>query len=206
MPETSYLFATTGDGPAECEIALKGILKATAKEACQASLLIDIDQFQTRDGVKSAFITVSGAGAANFARTWTGTVLWQCQSPVRPNHRRKNWFVGFFPIDLTNEPLNRPKDEELKFETFRSGGPGGQHQNTTDSGVRVKWKGLTASSRSERSQHRNKSVAVERLYALIASLENDAKSETAFETHALHKSLERGSPIRSYTGRSFQAV
>ena len=73
--------------------------------------------------------------------------------------------VGAFPIPETDEALLA----QCRVETFRSGGKGGQHQNTTDSGVRLVHEptGIRAESRSDRSQHRNKQLALERLRAKL---------------------------------------
>ena len=77
-------------------------------------------------------------------------------------------------------PIPIPDDDEAllaecRVETFRSGGPGGQHQNTTESGVRVVHvpTGVRASARDERSQHRNKSLALERLRAKLEELNRE---------------------------------
>ena len=84
-----------------------------------------------------------------------GTVQWICESPIRPGHKRKNWYIDVHSIP-DEEALNASDD--FKFEAFRSGGKGGQHVNKTSSGVRVTHipTGLTTTCTEERSQFMNK--------------------------------------------------
>ena len=93
----------------------------------------------------------------------------------------------------------------MRFESFRAGGPGGQHQNTTDSAVRATHRptGLTAAAREMRSQHRNRALALERLQALMiaqATADQEAKKN---DQNQLHNALERGNPVRCFKGTTF---
>jgi len=206
MTDTVHLFATAGDGPEECQIALDGVLDRFEQEAARNKVQIEIDRTTSPAGTLSAILSLSGSGASELARSWTGTVLWQCQSPLRPRHRRKNWFVGFFPVEPTGEQSVEIDPRELTYETFRAGGPGGQHQNKTDSAVRVRWRGYSATSRSERSQHRNKALALERLKLLLTQEEAARRSNSDKVAHLLHRKIERGSPVLTFEGLKFRRI
>ncbi|MEJ2229394.1 MAG: peptide chain release factor-like protein [Alphaproteobacteria bacterium] len=129
------------------------------------------------------------------------------KSPVRPHHKRKNWFIGVFQLPQSEAAPLTLKAAEVRFEAFRAGGPGGQHQNKTESAVRAVHipTGLAVVARDERSQHRNKAAALRRLGELIR-LGNEITTLAAREAeHANHDRLERGRPVRSFQGEDFVA-
>ena len=97
---------------------------------------------------------------------------------------------------------------DVTFDTFRAGGPGGQHHNTTDSAVRATHRptGLTAAAREERSQHRNKSLALERLHHLMAAQTAIDEAAQKARHNELHHALERGNPVRCFKGHTFREV
>jgi len=196
------LLVSSGDGPVECRIAVNHTLREIAKEADKAELSFEVTlaEGDHKHGPPSALVSVSGDNADNFVKTWIGTVQWVFKSPVRKHHKRQNWFIGIFDISSQNKDVIEVNHQDLKFDTFRAGGPGGQHQNTTDSAVRVTHipTGISATSRDQRSQHRNKQVAIERLenaFLLKNSMEQACSKSTQ---NQLHKELERGNPIRVF--------
>ncbi len=142
-----------------------------------------------------------GEKAMAFSERWCGTLLWICTSPYRPHHGRKNWYVGIgrFSAD------EHIQSDEIRFETLRSSGPGGQHVNKTDSAVRATHlaSGISVKVQSERSQHANKRLA--RL--LIAwRLEQQRQNECAAlksERRLFHHQIERGNPLRIFKGMAF---
>ena len=148
---------------------------------------------------------IESTGADDLARRWTGTIQWRQASALRPHHCRANWFIGVF---LLPEPAETASNDtsEVRFSTFRAGGPGGQHQNTTDSAVRAVWRGFAAGSRDERSQHRNRAKALERLQMLVQAAAGEDRAQAARGTHLLHRELERGNPRRLFTGADFVEV
>ncbi|MGL4321628.1 MAG: peptide chain release factor-like protein [Paracoccaceae bacterium] len=83
------------------------------------------------------------------------------------------------------------------------GGPGGQHQNTTDSAVRAVWSSFSAVSRDGRSQHQNRAKALERLQALVQAAEAEARAGSKADAHARHRQMERGNPRRVFFGPDF---
>jgi len=203
------LLFSSGRGPAECRIALANAIATLTAEA--ATLGLDTDCVNGPDpdghGPASAIVVIHGDAAAIFARPWIGSIQWVAQSPLRPHHKRKNWFIGIFELPALPDAPKALATQHVRFETLRAGGPGGQHQNKTESAVRAihTATGLTVLAREERSQHRNKALALERLAALIR-LQGELEAITARDdAHALHDRLERGRPVKRFKGAAFQA-
>jgi peptide chain release factor len=203
------LLFTSGRGPAECRIALVNAIATLTAEA--ASLRLDVDCLQGSNadghGPASAIVVIHGDAAASFARTWIGSIQWVAQSPLRSHHKRKNWFIGVFELPEPPKTPTALTTRDVRFEAFRAGGPGGQHQNKTESAVRAIHiaSGLAVVAREARSQHRNKALALERIAALI-KLQGELEAITAGNnTHAAHDRLERGRPVKRFKGSMFRA-
>ncbi|MEO9877209.1 MAG: peptide chain release factor H [Anderseniella sp.] len=201
------LLITSGDGPEECRMAVSRTLRVIEKEAASRGVHCEValSDEQCRHGPSSAVATLSGEHAMDLSRRWRGTIQWICRSRLRPHHRRRNWFIGVFPVHSKTDHEIELKLSELKFEKFRAGGPGGQHQNTTDSAVRVTHvpSGESAVSRDQRSQHRNKQVAIERLGDRLTARQALQQAKAQTTQNQLHKNLERGNPIRIFVGENF---
>lgn len=201
------LLITSGRGPAECRIAVAKFINVLRREADALGLDVDIIQGAgvDRAGPASVIAVLYGDGAAEFAADWTGSIQWIAKSPLRPHHKRKNWFIGVFDLPPMPESMDTLDEAEVRFETFRAGGPGGQHQNTTESAVRAvhKLSGLSAISRDERSQHRNKAVALKRLEELLKLREDIAALAERQSVQETHDQLERGQPVRRFKGARF---
>jgi len=201
------LLLTAGRGPAECRLAVAHALRRIADEAealdCDCAIAqADAD----RHGPASAIIVLDGPAAADIAQRWTqGSVLWVCRSPLRPHHRRKNWFVGVIELPLSG-PMPVLATADIRFESFRAGGPGGQHQNKTESAVRAVHvpSGLVAIARDGRSQHRNKALALARLAALLDGRARLADAGEARLVHAAHNRVERGAAGLRFEGPEFR--
>lgn len=152
----------------------------------------------------SVVLELNGEGCAQFARKWCGSVQWIQKSPYRPNHGRKNWFVGVAEISLPKgDYLWNPGDVE--FETMRSSGPGGQHVNKTESAVRARHlpTGTTVVVRSERSQLQNKRAALVRLSTMVIASEKERTTNAQQASWCQHNELKRGNPIAVFVGENF---
>jgi peptide chain release factor len=188
---------SSGSGPAECELAVGMLLKALMAE------FPDIAVLEKIPGQKpNCYRSVQIASSTDLSFL-EGSVKWICPSPYRPGHKRKNWFVDV-SICKTAQPI--PYSEtDIRFETFRSGGKGGQHVNKVETGVRAVHipTGLAAANTKARSQQTNKKLAMNRLCEMLA--EQNAQSQNI--THALnrmeHYRIERGNPVRIYVGMAF---
>jgi peptide chain release factor len=133
------LLFTSGRGPAECRIAVRKAVATLAAEAAVLGLETDCLEGPNTDGhgPASAIVVIHGDAAAAFAGPWIGAIQWVAQSPLRPHHKRKNWFIGVFELPALPDAPKALAVQDVRFEAFRAGGPGGQHQNKTESAVRA---------------------------------------------------------------------
>lgn len=208
MPVRLHL--TSGRGPAECRMAVAHTLDRMRAEAEATGVEIDIaeEASDDRHGPPSALILIYGDAAEDFAQRWTGSILWINKSPVRPNHKRKNWFIGCQEIDPPAAADDAIDAADVRIEAFRAGGPGGQHQNKTESAVRAIHRptGLTVVVRENRSQHRNRAIALQRLADLLKTNHAVTAAGDRARLQAAHAELERGRPKRTFRGDKFQEV
>ena len=195
------LIITSGRGPAECRLAVAEIVKRLCKDAAARDITTSVVEGKAPDkhGPGSVVVMLEGEDVQSFAKEWIGSVQWIAQSTIRPGHKRKNWFVGITQLPKTPTPQTI-KPEEIRFEAFRAGGPGGQHQNVTDSAVRATHvpSGMRVVVRDGRSQHQNKKVAVQRLGELLeikAEMDRGAIQEEAWRAH---EQIVRGNPVKVF--------
>lgn len=207
MTNLLWILVTSGHGPVECERFVAHLVAALREEAETAGAeceLVDAVPGATANGLSSALARVDGAGAAELAERWRGTHKWVCPSALRPGCRRKNWFVGVAVFAAPEAPAWRESD--VRVEAYRSSGPGGQHANKTSSAVRVTHlpTGLTAVAQEERSQHRNRALALARLDALFRSREEAGRRAVLEEVWREHAAIERGAEVAVYQGPEFR--
>jgi peptide chain release factor len=198
------LLLTSGRGPAECRIALTKTLGILASEAEVAGVTVDVTAGADPDGLgpASAIAIIEGGGAEAFAAAWIGSIQWVARSPLRPHHRRKNWFIGVVRLEGAPPEPAPLKPADVRFEALRAGGPGGQHQNKTESAVRAVHAptGLVVVARDARSQHRNKAISLERLALLVKLAGELAEITDREKVQSSHALLERGRPVRTFKG------
>lgn len=196
------LLVTSGSGPVECRIALTALVRIIeadcGRRGCAAE--VTFGHAPDRHGAKSALISLEGQSANALAAEYCGSVKFIFKSPVRPGHKRQNWFVGVKRVDLADASEQTIAASDLRFETLRAGGPGGQHQNTTDSAVRAVHlpSGIVVVARSERSQHRNKAIALQRLAAMLRVLADREMEASKAELFMANKALERGNAVKVF--------
>ena len=133
-----------------------------------------------------------------------GTIKWIAQSPFRPKHKRKNWFID---VSLFEEkPKTDFSEDVVRFQTFRCGGHGGQNVNKVETGVRAIHvpTGLSVVSTEARTQHLNKKIAINRLSEIIAKQNLDDENLMKQIMWLQHEMLERGNPVRTYVGMEFK--
>ncbi len=209
--EACWLQVTSGRGPAECQLAVARLTDAIVKAAAADGLAADVLETiagREKNGLLSALISVSGRTALPFAQNWQGSVLWICRSPLRPNHKRKNWFVGVDALMPPDDVKSDVDARDVTFETMRASGPGGQHVNTTDSAVRALHRpsGIAIVAREERSQHMNKKLALARIAIRLAAEADRQKAETDEQRWERHNNLQRGDAVRTFEGPKFREV
>jgi peptide chain release factor len=135
-----------------------------------------------------------------------GTVLWICKSPYRPHHGRKNWFVDV-SVRHDAETVDFA-ESSVRFETFRSGGHGGQNVNKVETGVRAIHEptGVSAISTDKRSQHLNKRIALKRVLEAVAALNSNSMATAKSLDRLEHTRIVRGNPVRVYEGMEFKRI
>ena len=184
-------------GPAECELAVKYTLQEMQKQAKAQKIQLDIiENNKTQHGYSSLLLNIAD-DAQTWINTWLGTIQWTFQSPIRPNHKRKNWFVGITQFET---PQQLPSDDTILFQACRASGAGGQHINTTDSAIHATHiaSGISVKVMSERSQHANKRLAKELIaLKLQQQLENNHANHKQTQ-HLQHALIERGHAVRQF--------
>lgn len=132
-----------------------------------------------------------------------GSILWICKSPFRPNHKRKNWYVD---VSILEEIPRITEEKLVRFETFRSGGKGGQNVNKVETGVRIIHlpTGISVVSTEARTQHQNKQIAMNRLCDILAEMNHVHQTQEKNLAWLEHTRLERGNPVRIYEGINFK--
>lgn len=201
-----WIQISSGKGPAECELAVTLFLNRFLKECHDQGIaikLLSVIPGISGNTYQSVLLSVPEKLMDNDLKNINGTVLWTCKSPLRPEHKRKNWFID---IAVFEEPESLPFDEQdVKFEAMRSSGPGGQNVNKVETAVRAIHlpTGLTAVANEERTQYLNKKLALARLANLVAlqNRQNTLKLKNSMRNQ--HNLLVRGKPIRVYEGKEF---
>lgn len=192
-------------GPGECELAVKYALSRLLQEAEWVQVTVDIlETRESKVGYSSVIITLAGQNAEALAERWTGTLQWICASPLRANHRRKNWFIGGQRLDqIASDMLLAEKD--IVYQTSKASGAGGQHVNKTESAIRAVHlpSGVSVRVESERSQHANKKRARQLLAARLAEMSAQETARHKAENHRRHSEIERGNPRRVFRGPTF---
>ncbi|KAF6134070.1 hypothetical protein GIB67_005080 [Kingdonia uniflora] len=161
-------------------------------------------------GIKRATIKVEGENAFGYAKAEVGVHRLVRISPFDSGKRRHTSFAAVAVTPILSDASSRCQinESDLSIERFRSGGPGGQHANTTDSAVRIVHipTGLTATCQNQRSQHQNKALAMSVLQSRLDQLEIARQAQiNAQHTHSLTE-ISWGNQIRTYVLHPYRMV
>ncbi|MBF0239007.1 MAG: peptide chain release factor 2 [SAR324 cluster bacterium] len=172
---------------------------------------VDIMDFLPGDeaGIKSVTFEVSGKYAYGNLKTETGVHRLVRISPFDANKRRHTSFASVFVYaDIDEEIAIEINTEDLKIDTFRASGAGGQHVNTTDSAIRITHmpSGIVVQCQTERSQHKNKSSAMKILKAKLYEKQQDSLRAERDKLNSTKQEIAWGSQIRSYVLQPYQLV
>ncbi|MCA4791936.1 peptide chain release factor H [Myroides odoratimimus] len=197
---------TSGRGPQECDFAVKKIAQLFIDDAVKSNIKVNPIQDEADAHGASVFIQIveTSKEVDTFLRTWLGTIQWICESPFRPKHKRKNWYIGIFESTKASDPAIL--DRDIQYQAVRSSGAGGQNVNKVSSAVRATHlpTGITVLAMDSRSQHQNKKLATERI---LDKLQNMALNEVKLEeknTWLNQTKVERGNPTRTFIGIKFR--
>ena len=160
-------------------------------------------------GIKNVTLTVSGPYAYGYLKSEHGVHRMVRVSPFDANGRRHTSFasVSILP-EIEDDITIDINEKDLRVETFRASGPGGQHVNKTSSAVRITHlpTSIVVQCQNEKSQHRNKDVALKILRARLYSIEKEKQEEEKQLRHQSQREIAWGSQIRSYTFNPYRLV
>lgn len=160
-------------------------------------------------GLKRFTALIRGPNAYGLLKTERGVHRLVRLSPFDASHRRHTSFAAVDVIpDVGNEVTVEIREEDLEWETFRSSGPGGQHMQKNETAVRVLHKptGIVVTCQSERSQFRNRELALKILKARLAELEERKREEELAKIRGQLPEISFGSQIRSYVLHPYKLV
>jgi len=167
------------------------------------------ETFAEEAGIKSAAFTVAGDYAYGLLKAENGVHRLVRVSPFDANGRRQTSFAAVtVTADIDDDIVVEINDVDLRIDTYRAGGAGGQHVNKTDSAVRITHMptGIIVQCQNERSQHSNKARAMKMLRAKIYDFELAKREAKAHEDARARLKIEWGSQIRSYVLFPYQQV
>jgi peptide chain release factor 2 len=160
-------------------------------------------------GIKSATLLVKGENAYGYAKTESGVHRLVRISPYDSSARRHTSFASVWVYPVVDENIDIEINEsELRIDTYRASGAGGQHINTTDSAVRITHlpSGIVVQCQNQRSQHKNKAEAFNQLRARLYEAELQRREAEANATAAGKTDIGWGHQIRSYVLQPYQLV
>jgi peptide chain release factor 2 len=160
-------------------------------------------------GIKSATVKVVGENAYGWLKTESGVHRLVRISPYDANARRHTSFASVWVYPVVDENIEIViEDKDLRVDTYRASGAGGQHVNRTDSAVRITHlpTNIVVQCQSDRSQHRNRAAAMAMLRARLYEVELQKREEAAEAEHAAKTDIGWGHQIRSYVLHPYQLV
>lgn len=198
---------TSGRGPLECQWVVAKVLKVFLEEAKNNNIDYEIIHRENGDEnltLKSVTILLKAKNLNEFLKTWLGSICWTGKSTFRKLHKRSNWFIGVFELEGL-EKINF-NEKDIQFQTTRSQGSGGQNVNKVNTAVRATHlpTGQSVFVQDTRSQLENKKLSVTRLKEKVMEQNIIQLQKRMQETWNNHLQVQRGSPIRSFSGTDFK--
>jgi peptide chain release factor 2 len=160
-------------------------------------------------GIKSCTLLIKGDYAYGWAKTESGVHRLVRISPYDSNARRHTSFTSVWVYPAVDDDINiEVLEKDLKIDTFRASGAGGQHVNTTDSAIRITHvpTGIIVACQNQRSQHKNRATAMKMLKARLYEAELQRREAEAAITNAGKSDIGWGHQIRSYVLQPYQMV
>lgn len=196
---------SSGQGPVECELAVKKLLTSLMNE------FPDIEILSTHNSKTIGCYTSVLFETNEDLSFLEGSIKWVCESPFRQGHKRKNWFVDVSIIPEVENLLSEQDilaEQNIRMERFHSGGKGGQNVNKVETGVRLIHipTGITVTSTAERSQLLNRKNALNKLNIIFKEHSRNALQKQINSAWREHTKIVRGNPVRVYKGMNFRLV
>jgi peptide chain release factor 2 len=207
----TYLEIHAGAGGTESQDWAEMLLRMYARWAERRGFKVETVEYQAGDqaGIKSATLLIKGENAYGYAKTESGVHRLVRISPYDSAAKRHTSFSSVWVYPVIDDDIEieiNPAD--LKIDTYRASGAGGQHVNTTDSAVRITHQptGIVVASQNDRSQHKNRATAMNMLKARLFEREMAMREAAASGEYQEKSEIGWGHQIRSYVLQPYQMV
>ncbi|MEH6723144.1 MAG: peptide chain release factor 2 [Qipengyuania sp.] len=207
----TYLQINAGAGGTESQDWAEMLLRMYARWAERRGFKVETVEYAAGDqaGIKSATLLIKGENAYGYAKTESGVHRLVRISPYDSSARRHTSFSSVWVYPVIDDDIDieiNPAD--LKIDTYRASGAGGQHVNTTDSAVRITHQptGIVVASQNDRSQHKNRATAMNMLKARLFEREMAEREAAASGEYQEKSEIGWGHQIRSYVLQPYQMV
>jgi peptide chain release factor 2 len=208
---SAFVSINAGAGGTEAQDWAEMLLRMYLRWAENKNFKTDIIEILAGDeaGIKNVTFSVVGDYSYGYLKAEAGIHRLVRISPYDAGKRRHTSFASVFLYpDIEDEIVVEIEESDLRIDTYRASGAGGQHVNKTDSAVRITHlpTGIVAQCQNERSQHKNKDMAMKVLKARLYELQQEEQSKKIEELHSNKKQIAWGSQIRSYVMQPYRMV
>ncbi len=210
-PNDAYLEVNAGAGGTEAQDWAEMLQRMYTRWAEQHDYKVELLETSEGEqaGIKSATLRVNGPNAYGWLKTESGVHRLVRISPFDANARRQTSFASIWVYPVVDDNIDiEIRDADLKVDTFRASGAGGQHVNKTESAIRITHvpTGIIVACQTDRSQHRNRATAMQMLKAKMYEAELKKREAASAEVEANKSDIGWGHQIRSYVLAPYQLV
>ncbi len=207
----TYIEINAGAGGTESQDWAEMLQRMYTRWAERHKMKVELVDYHAGEqaGIKSATLMIKGENAYGYAKTESGVHRLVRISPYDSNARRHTSFSSVWVYPVVDDDIDIEVNEsELRVDTYRASGAGGQHVNTTDSAVRITHipTGIVVACQNQRSQHKNRAEAMKQLKARLYEAELQKREAEANAVHATKTDIGWGHQIRSYVLQPYQLV
>ena len=207
----TYLEVHAGAGGTESQDWASMLLRMYTRWAERRRFKVEVLEVHDGEeaGIKSATVLIKGHNAYGWLKTESGVHRLVRISPYDSNARRHTSFASVWVYPVIDDSIDiEVSESDVRIDTYRSSGSGGQHVNTTDSAVRITHlaTGIAVACQAERSQHKNRAKAWEMLRSRLYEEELKKREAAASATEASKSEIGWGHQIRSYVLQPYQLV
>jgi len=210
-PNNAIVSINAGAGGTDAQDWAEMMFRMYLRWAEQRGFKTEIVDVQPGDeaGIKSTTFTVKGEYAFGYLKSEIGVHRLVRISPYNASGKRQTSFASVFVFpEVDSEIVIEIEDKDLRIDTFRASGAGGQHVNKTSSAIRITHlpTGIVVQCQQEKSQHRNKDMAMKVLRARLYQAEKQKQDAELQQVHDNKEEISWGSQIRSYVLHPYQLV